>query len=84
MAATLDYMFAYDATTNLVEDFMYEELAQSYLFDADTRAFIEKANPWALRDMSERLLEAVQRGLWQNPSSEALQQLKAIYIGVEE
>ena len=84
MAATLDYMFAYDATTNLVEDFMYEELAQSYLFDADTRAFIEKANPWALRDMSERLLEAVQRGLWQNPSSEALQQLKAIYIGMEE
>jgi cobaltochelatase CobN len=84
MAATLDYMFAYDATTNLVEDFMYEELAQSYLFDADTRAFIEKANPWALRDMSERLLEAVQRGLWQNPSDETVEQLKAIYISMEE
>jgi cobaltochelatase CobN len=84
MAATLDYMFAYDATTNLVEDFMYEELARSYLFDTDTRAFIEKANPWALRDMSERLLEAVQRGLWQNPSGETVEQLKAIYIGSEE
>lgn len=84
MAATLDYMFAYDATTNLVEDFMYEELAQSYLFNADTRAFIEKANPWALRDMSERLLEAVQRGLWENPSDETVQQLKDIYISVEE
>jgi cobaltochelatase CobN len=84
MAATLDYMFAYDATTNLVEDFMYEELAQSYLFDADTRAFIEKANPWALRDMSERLLEAVQRGLWENPSDETVQQLKDIYISMEE
>jgi cobaltochelatase CobN len=84
MAATLDYMFAYDATTNLVEDFMYEELVQSYLFDADTRAFIEKANPWALRDMSERLLEAVQRGLWENPSDETVQQLKDIYISMEE
>jgi cobaltochelatase CobN len=84
MAATLDYMFAYDATTNLVEDFMYEELAQSYLFDADTRAFIEKANPWALRDMSERLLEAVQRGLWENPSDETVEKLKNIYISVEE
>jgi cobaltochelatase CobN len=84
MAATLDYMFAYDATTNLVEDFMYEELAQSYLFDADTRAFIEKANPWALRDMSERLLEAVQRGLWENPANETVQQLKDIYISMEE
>lgn len=84
MAATLDYMFAYDATTNLVEDFMYEELAQSYLFDADTRAFIGKANPWALRDMSERLLEAAQRGLWENPSDATIQQLKDIYIGMEE
>ncbi len=57
IAATLDYMFAYDATTNLVEDFMYESFAQTYLFDAATAAFIEKSNPWALRDMSERLLE---------------------------
>jgi len=80
IAATLDYMFAYDATTNLVEDFMYESFAQTYLFDADTSAFIEKSNPWALRDMSERLLEAVQRGMWANPSEETVTKLKNIYI----
>ena len=64
MAATVDYLFAYDATANCVEDFMYEGIAQKYIFDQDVRQFIEEKNPWALRDISERLLEANQRGLW--------------------
>jgi cobaltochelatase CobN len=84
MAATLDYMFAYDATTDLVEDFMYEEIAQAYLFNEDTHAFIEKANPLALRDMSERLLEAIQRGMWQTPSNDTIRKLRDIYITMEE
>ncbi len=65
MAATLDYLFAYDATTHCVEDFMYEGVAEAYLFDPDVQDFIQRSNPWALRDMAERLLEANQRGLWQ-------------------
>ena len=84
MAATLDYMFAYDATTDLVEDFMYEEIAQAYLFNEDTHAFIEKANRLALRDMSERLLEAIQRGMWQTPSNDTIRKLRDIYITMEE
>lgn len=80
IAATLDYMFAYDATTSLVEDFMYEGFAQAYLFDADTVSFIEKSNPWALRDMSERLLEAIQRGMWAKPDEATVERLKNIYV----
>ncbi|QDO94427.1 cobaltochelatase subunit CobN [Formosa sediminum] len=79
MAATMDYLFAYDATTNLIEDFMYEQITENYLFEAHNKAFIEAHNPWALKDMSERMLEAIQRGMWENPSEEMVDELKEIY-----
>ncbi len=65
MAATVDYLFAYDATANCVEDYMYQGVAEAYVFDPAVQEFIQQKNPWALRDMAERLLEAHQRSLWQ-------------------
>jgi cobaltochelatase CobN len=78
MAATIDYLFAYDATANCVEDFIYEGVTKAYLFDEKVQNFIQSKNPWALRDMAERLLEANQRGLWRSPTPETLDQLRAI------
>ncbi|MEL7351248.1 MAG: cobaltochelatase subunit CobN [Cyanobacteria bacterium J06560_5] len=78
MSATVDYLFAYDATTHCVENHMYEGVANAYVFDADVRKFIEKSNPWALRDMAERLLEANQRGLWEGASEQMVDGLRAI------
>lgn len=78
MAATVDYLFAYDATANCVADHMYRGVAQAYIFDERVQQFIQSKNPWALRDMSERLLEAHQRGLWQNVDRQTIDQLKAI------
>lgn len=78
MAATVDYLFAYDATTHCVEDFMYQGVAAAYLFDPAVQDFIEQHNPWALRDMAERLLEAHQRGLWQTADPHTVDQLRAI------
>ncbi|MGB3189143.1 MAG: cobaltochelatase subunit CobN [Limnoraphis sp.] len=78
MAATVDYLFAYDATTNCVEDFMYEGVAKAYLLDKTVQKFIQEKNPWALRDMAERLLEANQRGLWQASNQAMLEDLRTI------
>lgn len=80
MAATMDYLFAYDATTELIEDFMYEGITQAYLLDENTQNFIKEVNPWALQDMSERMLEAIQRGMWQNPDEEIVEKLKNVYL----
>jgi cobaltochelatase CobN len=74
----VDYLFAYDATARCVEDFVYEGVAQAYLFDDQVREFIQAKNPWALRDMGERLLEAHQRGLWEQASEQTLDHLRAI------
>jgi cobaltochelatase CobN len=84
IAATVDYLFAYDATANCVEDFMYEGVAEAYLFNDRVRQFIQAKNPWALRDISERLLEAYQRNLWRSPTPETLENLRAIVHQAEE
>jgi cobaltochelatase CobN len=78
IAATVDYLFAYDATANCVADHMYEGVAQAYIFDQQVQEFMQTKNPWALRDMSERLLEAHQRGLWQHVDPQMIDNLKAI------
>lgn len=83
MAATMDYLFSYDATTDLIDDFMYEGITQEYLMNPENRAFIQEVNPWALKDMSERMLEAIQRGMWKNPNAETVEQLKKLYIDQE-
>ncbi|MBD2182420.1 cobaltochelatase subunit CobN [Aerosakkonema funiforme] len=78
MSATVDYLFAYDATANCVEDFMYRGVAEAYLFEPSVQAFIQEKNPWALRDMAERLLEAHQRGLWQDVEPEMVDKLRSL------
>jgi len=67
MAATVDYLFGFDATARVVGDHQYAMVADAYVLDADTRDFVNEHNPRALHDMLSRLLEAMQRGLWQSP-----------------
>ncbi|MFN6182318.1 MAG: cobaltochelatase subunit CobN [Dolichospermum sp.] len=76
MAATVDFLFAYDATAQCVEDYMYQGVFEAYLEDSTVREFIHNKNPWALRDIAERLLEANQRGLWQNVTKQTLESLR--------
>jgi len=78
MAATVDYLFAYDATARCVEDFMYQGVAEAYVLDEMVQNFVQQKNPWALRDMAERLLEAHQRGLWESASPEVLEALRGV------
>ncbi len=77
MAASIDYLFAYDATTNLIADYQYQKVADALVLDQRNQAFLQQHNPHALEEMAERLLEAAQRGLWQEPGeyADALQDL---------
>ncbi|SKC04166.1 cobaltochelatase subunit CobN [Dyadobacter psychrophilus] len=83
LTATVDYIFGYDATAHVAEDWMYEKLAQTYALDPQMQQFFEESNPWALNAIAERLLEAVQRGMWEAPSQSALEGLKDLYIKSE-
>lgn len=83
LAATVDYLFGFDATAGVVHDWMYESLAQSYVLDETNQEFLRKSNPWALRSIVERLHEAKDRGLWESPDPEVLAALQAAYLEVE-
>ena len=83
LAATVDYLFGYDATSNVLADWMYERVAESYVFDDTMREFLEQSNPWARQAMTDRLLEAIDRGIWESPEKETHDKLLAASLEAE-
>jgi cobaltochelatase CobN len=83
LAATVDYLFGYDATTGVVTDWMYEQLAKTYLLDEENQKFLAESNPWAMHGIAERLLEAAERKLWSQPDENTLNALRALYLKTE-
>lgn len=83
LTATVDYLFGYDATAQVLDDWMYQQLAETYGFDPAMREFLEQANPWAQNAIAERLLEAASRGMWQQPEVQTLERLRALYLHSE-
>ena len=75
MAATVDYLFAFAATTGAVRTHHFEAVYQAFLMDEDVRTFLKDKNPHALRDIAEKLEEAVQRGFWTPRSNSARYEL---------
>ena len=64
IAATVDYLFAFAATTHAVGDHHFDQLYDAYLDDEAARDFLAEANPKALEEIEARFREAVERGLW--------------------
>ncbi|GGK43163.1 cobaltochelatase CobN [Pilimelia terevasa] len=83
LAATVDYLFGYDATTGVVADWMYEKLAHTYALDPQLQKFFQQSNPWALHGIAERLIEAANRGLWEHPEDGTLAALQELYLATE-
>ncbi|GAA2418683.1 cobaltochelatase subunit CobN [Streptomyces mauvecolor] len=83
LAATVDYLFGYDATTGVVADWMYDKLTETYVLDPANREFLQNANPWALHGIAERLLEAESRGMWAKPDPAVLEALRQVYLETE-
>lgn len=82
IANLTEYTFGWDATSDVVDDWMYEKLAERYLFDDDTREWMEDENPHATMEMLSRLMEAYDRGMW-NAKQETLDRLKDIFLELE-
>jgi cobaltochelatase CobN len=83
LSATVDYLFGYDATAGVAEDWMYEQVAAKYLLDDDVAAFMAQSNPWAARAIAERLLEAADRGMWGAPEDATLAGIRDRFLELE-
>ncbi len=81
-ARAMDLSFGWDATAEVLEDWMYEELANKYALDKEMQEWLKDVNPHALQNIAERLLEAVERGMWQ-ASDEMKEELRDVYLEIE-
>jgi len=80
MAATVDYLFAFAATTGAVRDHHFDAVFDAYLRAEDVRAFLAEANPDALREMAERLTEAQDRHLWKPRANDTRELLSRLVL----
>ncbi len=81
IAATVDYLFAFAATTGAVRDHHFDAIYQAYVADPAVAGFIAGANPAALGELAARLDEAIRRGLWRPRSNRAGETLARVMRG---
>ena len=77
-----EYYFAWDATSDIGEDWMYQTIADRFLFDKDNSEWLREANPYAMFEMASRLLEAMNRDMW-SPDEETREKLEQLYMELE-
>ncbi|WP_196593280.1 cobaltochelatase subunit CobN [Pectinatus sottacetonis] len=82
MANYLAHSFQWDATSSVMEDWMYEKYAEKYALDEKVQKWLTDVNPWALQRMTEILLEAEQRKMWQ-AKPETREKLRKLYLSIE-
>jgi cobaltochelatase CobN len=78
IAATVDYLFAFAATTGAVQNHHFDLVEDAFIKDDDTRTFIADVNAPALREIAQRLQEAIDRDLWHPKSNSARARIAAI------
>lgn len=82
LATYVAVSFQWDATSEIMEDWMYEKYARKYALDPKMQEWFRDVNPWALQHIAEVLLEAEQRGMWK-AGEETKAELKALFLGIE-
>ncbi len=75
-------VYGWEATTGEVDDWVFDDIAKTFLLDDENRKFFQENNPWALEEIGRRLLEAYERGLWQ-ADEDVLEELKDRYLETE-
>ncbi|MDY6818483.1 MAG: cobaltochelatase subunit CobN [Halobacteriales archaeon] len=82
LSTTVDVVLGWDATTGVVSDTLWADVAEKYAFDADRQAWMRDVNPWALESISDTLLEAIDRGLW-DADDETTDRLRDLNLQVD-
>jgi len=82
LSSTVDVTLGWDATTGVVSDSLWEEVAEQYAFDEERQEWMRDVNPWALDSITDTLLEAIERGLW-DADDETAERLRDLNLQVE-
>ncbi|WP_265111230.1 cobaltochelatase subunit CobN [Halosolutus halophilus] len=82
LSTTVDVTLGWDATTGLVSDTLWEEVAEKFAFDDDRQEWLRDVNPWALESITDTLLEAIERDLW-DADDETIDRLRDLNLEIE-
>ncbi|ADQ65944.1 cobaltochelatase cobn subunit [Halogeometricum borinquense DSM 11551] len=82
LSTTVDVTLGWDATTGVISDTLWENLADAYAFDESRQEWMRDVNPWALESITATFLEAIDRGLW-DADDDIEEQLRDINLSVE-
>ncbi|MGM0388181.1 MAG: cobaltochelatase subunit CobN [Natrinema limicola] len=82
LSTTVDVTLGWDATTGVVSDTLWEEVAEKFAFDEDRQEWMRDVNPWALESITDTLLEAIERDLW-DADDETIDRLRDLNLEVE-
>ncbi|MEW6556074.1 MAG: cobaltochelatase subunit CobN [Elusimicrobiota bacterium] len=75
-------IYGWDASAEVVADWIFDDIAQVFVLDKKMRKFFEDNNPWALEEIARRLLEAERRGIWK-ADPQVLKELQDNYFEIE-
>ena len=83
MSNMTEYVFGWDATSDIIDKWMYDGIAEKYLLDEKVREWMMDVNPYAMKDILDRLHEAISRGMW-DADDEMKEKLKELYMELED
>ena len=75
-------VYGWEASTQEVDDSIFDDIATTYINDDEMRQFFRDNNPYAAEEISRRLLEAEHRGLW-DADEQVLEELRNNYVEIE-
>jgi cobaltochelatase CobN len=78
----IEYLLGHAALTKAVAEWIWTEVANTYVLNAEVREKMKRANPWAFHRVIEVLYEAHKRGYWK-PPEELLEEIEYIRLEVE-
>lgn len=82
ISKVMDIIIGWDATAEVMEDWMYERVANRYALDPEMQKWLKEVNPYALQNILDKLLETIERGMW-NATDAMRDQLRQTYLDVE-
>lgn len=75
-------VYGWQATAKSVDDSVFDDITRTFMMNEENRKFFQENNPWALEEIARRLIEAVERNLW-NPSPDVREALRDLYVEIE-
>ena len=83
MSNMTEYVFGWDATSDIIEKWMYDGIAEKYLLDQKVREWMLDVNPHAMKEILDRLHEAIDRGMW-DADDDMKEKLRDLYLEIED